>query len=29
MDVLAEAGVPRIYGVVNDSLNDITDSVEA
>src|SRR6201987_74909 len=27
VDVLAEAGVRRIYGVVGDSLNGITDSI--
>src|SRR6266576_2663579 len=27
VDVLAEAGVQRIYGVVGDSLNGITDSI--
>ena len=27
VDVLAEAGVKRIYGVVGDSLNGITDSI--
>src|ERR1700755_481792 len=27
VDVLAEAGVKRIYGVVGDSLNGITDSM--
>jgi pyruvate dehydrogenase (quinone) len=27
MDVLAEVGVWRIYGVVGDSLNGITDSI--
>ena len=27
VDVLAEAGVRRIYGVAGDSLNGITDSV--
>ena len=27
VDVLAEAGVRRIYGVVGDSLNGITDSM--
>jgi pyruvate dehydrogenase (quinone) len=27
VDVLAEAGVQRIYGVVGDSLNGITDSM--
>ena len=29
VDVLAEAGVQRIYGVVGDSLNGITDSIRA
>src|SRR4051812_46754800 len=29
VDVLAEAGVQRIYGVVGDSLNGITDSMRA
>src|SRR5499427_9352981 len=29
VDVLAEAGVPRIYGVSGDSLNGITDSIRA
>jgi pyruvate dehydrogenase (quinone) len=27
VDVLAEAGIRRIYGVVGDSLNGITDSI--
>jgi len=27
VDVLAEAGVRRIYGLVGDSLNGITDSI--
>jgi len=27
VDVLAETGVPRIYGVSGDSLNGITDSI--
>jgi hypothetical protein len=27
VDVLAEAGVRRIYGVVGDSLNGITDAI--
>jgi pyruvate dehydrogenase (quinone) len=27
VDVLAEVGVRRIYGVVGDSLNGITDSI--
>src|SRR5689334_13302244 len=29
VEVLAEAGVRRIYGVVGDSLNGITDSIRA
>ena len=29
VDVLAEAGVRRIYGVSGDSLNGITDSIRA
>src|SRR3984957_14012856 len=29
VDVLAETGVPRIYGVSGDSLNGITDSIRA
>jgi pyruvate dehydrogenase (quinone) len=29
VDVLAEAGVRRIFGVSGDSLNDITDSIRA
>jgi pyruvate dehydrogenase (quinone) len=29
VDVLAEAGVPRIYGVSGDSLNGITNSIRA
>jgi pyruvate dehydrogenase (quinone) len=29
VDVLAEAGVKRIYGVTGDSLNGITDSIRA
>ena len=29
VEVLAEAGVQRIYGVVGDSLNGITDSIRA
>jgi len=29
VDVLAEAGVPRIYGVSGDSLNGVTDSIRA
>jgi hypothetical protein len=27
VDVLAEAGVPRVYGLAGDSLNGITDSI--
>jgi pyruvate dehydrogenase (quinone) len=27
VDVLAEAGVQRVYGVSGDSLNGITDSI--
>ena len=29
VDVLAETGVPRIYGVSGDSLNGVTDSIRA
>ena len=29
VDVLAETGVPRIYGVSGDSLNGVTDSISA
>jgi pyruvate dehydrogenase (quinone) len=29
VDVLAEAGVQRMYGVSGDSLNGITDSIRA
>jgi pyruvate dehydrogenase (quinone) len=29
VDVLAEAGVKRIYGVPGDSLNGVTDSIRS
>ncbi len=29
VDVLADAGVKRIYGVSGDSLNGVTDSIQS